>query len=151
VNSGTTPKDTGGTVLGFHSGGPANETFDFVVTQGGFYPFRMIWYERGGGAHGEWFSVDLATGERTLINDAKSAKAIKAYRNVAAEPQIKLQSTPQLGQAFTDDATATINTAAKTVTVPASGPARFYRLSGGQATTITSIQVQGANLVLSYQ
>ncbi len=138
-------------VLGFHNGGPANKTFEFVVTQAGFYPFRMVWYERGGNAYAEWFSVDLATGERTLINDATSPRAIKAYVEVAAEPEIKLQSTARLGEPFADDDTAVINTGAKTITVPISGPARFYRLRAGQAHRIKTVQLQGANLVLSYE
>jgi len=151
ITSGATPQDTGGTVLGFHNGGPANETFDFVVTQAGFYPFRMVWYERGGSAHAEWFAVDLATGERTLINDPDSPRAIKAYRNVAAETAPKLQSTARLGEPFADDNTATVNPGAKTITVPVAGPMRFYRLSGSQAYRITSPRLQGANLVLGYE
>jgi hypothetical protein len=111
----------------------------------------MVWYERGGGAHAEWFAVDLATGERTLINDPDSPRAIKAYRNVAAEAAPKLQSTPQLGEPFTDDNTATVNPGAKTITVPVNGPMRFYRLSGSQAHRITSPRLQGANLVLGYE
>jgi hypothetical protein len=138
-------------VLGFHNGGPANETFEFVVTQAGFYPFRMVWYERGGNAYAEWFSVDLDTGERTLINDAAASKAVKAYVDVAAEPEIKLQSTARLGEPFADDESAVINTGAKTITVPVSGPTRFYRLRGGQAYRIKTIQLQGANLMLSYE
>ncbi len=138
-------------LLGFHNGGPANETFDFVVTVSGFYPFRMVWYERGGNAFAEWFSVDLNSGERTLLNDAGSARAIKAYVDVAAEPELKLQSTARLGDPFTDDASAVINTGAGTITVPVSGPARFYRLQAGRAYRITSIQLQGANLVLRYE
>jgi len=151
VTSGTDLKDISGLMLGFHSGGPANETFDFVVSQGGFYPFRMIWYERGGGAHAEWFAQDLATGERVLINDPDSTKAIKAYRTVAAEAEIKLQSTPRLGEAFADDAGAVVNSTAKTITTTVSGATRFYRIQGGQAYTLKSVQVQGANVVLGYQ
>jgi hypothetical protein len=93
ITSGADPKSTAGTVLGARSGGTANETFDFVVTASGFYPFRMIWYERGGGAHAEWFSVNLADGTRTLINDPQSASAIKAWQAVDAPPTAKLMVT----------------------------------------------------------
>ncbi len=151
IASGTSLSDTGGTVVGFHSGGPANETSDFVVHQGGFYPFRMIWYERGGSAHAEWFAVDLATGDRILINDASVAKAIKAYRNVAAEPELTLQYTSRIGTAFADDPSAVINTGSKTITTPVTGDARFYRLRGGQAYALKSPRVQGGNLVIEYQ
>ena len=40
-----------------------------MVTAGGFYPFRFMWYERGGSGYGEWYSVDATTGDRTLVND----------------------------------------------------------------------------------
>ena len=74
--------------LAFHNGGPADETFDFVVPQAGFYPFRMVWYERGGSANVEWFSVDRITGTRTLINDPNTSTAIKAFTSVSGEPRI---------------------------------------------------------------
>jgi hypothetical protein len=151
VTSGAGLKDVNGTMLGFHNGGPANETFDFVVGQGGFYPFRMVWYERGGGAHAEWFAQDLTTGERVLINDPESSKSIKAYRTVAAEPEIRLESTASLGQAFADDAAAVVNTAAKTITTPVNGGTRFYRIRGGQTYRITTVQVQAGSVVLAYQ
>ena len=151
VTSGTHPKDTGGTVVGFHNGGPANETFDFIVLQGGFYPFRMVWYERGGSAHAEWFAVNLTTGQRVLINDPAAADAVKAYRNVAAEPEVKLEYTTRLGEAFTEDTGAVVNTAAKTITTSVTGNTRFYRLRGGQAYTLKRPQIQGANLVLTYE
>jgi hypothetical protein len=44
----------------------------------------MVWYERGGGAHVETFSVDPSTSTRTLINDTNTASSIKAYVNVSA-------------------------------------------------------------------
>lgn len=151
ITSGTSPSDTGGATIGFHNGGPANETSDFVVTQAGFYPFRMIWYERGGSAHAEWFAVDLATGERTLVNDPASSRAIKAFLNVAAEPEVVVQSTPGIGTAFADDRTAVVNTASKTITAPVTGEARLYRLRGAQAYTLKNPRVQGANLLMEYQ
>ena len=86
IVSGTALNDMITPALAFHNGGPADETFDFVVTQAGLYPFRMVWYERGGGAHVEWFSVAAGTGTRTLINDTNTASAIKVYASVSAPP-----------------------------------------------------------------
>ena len=83
IISGTALNDLNTTPLAFHNGGPADETFDFVVPQAGFYPFRLVWYERGGSAFVEWFSVDRATSTRTLINDPNSATAIKAFTSVS--------------------------------------------------------------------
>lgn len=65
--------------------------FYFKVTQAGFYPFRMIWYEGGGGSSVEWSSrvLDAATGylgAATLVNDALVASSIKAYRYPLATP-----------------------------------------------------------------
>ncbi len=141
-------------VLGARDGGTANEvqgTFEFYAPVGGFYPFRMIWYERGGGAHAEWTSVNLATGVRTLINDASASGAIKAYLDIVPAPAIKVQSSPLVTGGYADDATAVIDTGAKRITIPLSGAIRFYRLVGASALSITSTQVQGANIILQYQ
>jgi hypothetical protein len=85
ISSGASPADKT-PVLAFHNGGPADETFDFVVTQAGLYPFRMIWYERGGNAYSEWSAVDVNTGDRALINDLAAAGVVKAYTSVVAPP-----------------------------------------------------------------
>jgi hypothetical protein len=74
-------------VLSFRNGGTANQSFDFVVTASGLYPFRMVWYERGGSAHAELSSINVTTGERLLINDATKANAIKAYTSIAEAPK----------------------------------------------------------------
>jgi hypothetical protein len=137
-------------ILGYQNG-TANETFDFVVPTAGLYPFRMIWYEGGGNAYAELFSVNLTTGVRTLINDPATPGAIKAYRDVVPAPVVKLQSAAAVNGPYADDATATVDTANKRVTVPANGNARFYRLSGASALTIKSTQLQGASIVLTYQ
>jgi hypothetical protein len=67
--------------LAFWSG-TANVTYDFVVTRSGLYPFRLVHYEQAGGAHLEWFTEDLDSGERTLINADNSP--IKAYSEFEA-------------------------------------------------------------------
>jgi hypothetical protein len=132
--------------LSFHNGGPADETYDFVVSQSGLYRFRMVWYERGGGANVEWFSTNFATDPaRTLINDPAVAGSVKAYASVDAPivPEIvsvrmvaggklriewtnggTLQSTPTLsGGAWTDVPGAS----PLTIDAPATGNA-FYRV-----------------------
>ena len=139
-------------VLGFRNGGTANEvtgTFDFLVTAGGFYPFRLVWYERGGDAYIEWSAVNLATGVRTLINDTDSP--IKAYLDIVPAPAIRVQSSANVATGYADDPTAVIDTSAKKITIPISGTMKFFRLVGGTALNIKSTQVQGANLVLTYQ
>jgi len=66
--------------LAFHNGGPANETYDFVVSQGGLYRFRLVWYERGGGAHVEWFQGNFNNSDRVLLN---TTGAVNAFTTVS--------------------------------------------------------------------
>ena len=71
--------DLGAQVLGEFNGGrgASDTTFDIVVTEAGLYPFRVIWFEGGGGANVEIFS--MVNGEKTLINDPDVDGSIKAY------------------------------------------------------------------------
>ena len=134
--------------LEFHNGGPANETFDVVVPEAGLYAFRLVWYERTGGAHVEWFTEDRATGARTLVNDAGGIRAWASVEAVA--PSIVLESAPALGGAFTAEATAIVDANAKTVRVAVGpGNARFFRLKG--ASNIDSIAIESGNVVLRYR
>ena len=139
-------------ILGFWNGGPADQParseFEFVVTAAGFYPFRFMWYERGGSAYGEWYSVDLTTGDRTLINDPEKENSIKAYKTVVS---LTLQSSPAVGGPYADDLTAVIDSGAKQVTVPKNGNTRFYRLRSGTAVQITRVEIVGNNVVLHYE
>jgi hypothetical protein len=132
--------------LGFHNGGPANETFDFVVREAGLYPFRFLWYERGGSGYGEWFSVNRSTGDRTLINDPSSQNSIKAY---VAVTQVTLQSSLEVTGPFTDDASAVLDLAQSKFTLPASGERRFYRVKAPTPQKI-DIQVSGGNVTIHF-
>jgi hypothetical protein len=152
LSSGAGFTDANPLVLGVKTSGTFDGTFDFVVEQAGLYPFRLIWFERGGGAHVEWFSVNRTTSERTLINDPNTASAIKAYTSVGAAAGIVLESASALTPgAFAAENSATVDTTAKTVTIPVSGPQRFYRLRAASALTISRIQISGGNVVLTYQ
>ncbi|MCL4176566.1 MAG: hypothetical protein KJ072_02310 [Verrucomicrobia bacterium] len=51
--------------------GSADTIFDFAIETDGFYPIRMLWWEGGGGASCEWFSVNVDTGEKILIGDTQ--------------------------------------------------------------------------------
>lgn len=70
--------------LGHHdAGGGTNETaFGFEVPVAGFHPMRLIWFEGGGGADVEWYSI-ADDGTRTLIN---AEGGLKAYRSLVANP-----------------------------------------------------------------
>lgn len=152
IASGKNLADVSATPLGFHNGGPANETFDFVVSQAGLYPFRMVWYERGGAAYAEWFSVDIATGERTLINDPAQAKAVKAFRSVTLAPVLKLESAAVITGPFALEAGAIVDAQAKTITIPVGNTsARFFRIDSDTQRKLTTIKLAGNQLTIGYQ
>jgi hypothetical protein len=148
-------------LLGFWNGGPADSPekgeFEFVVTKAGFYPFRFMWYERQGAGYGEFFSVDVATGNRTLINDPNAAGAVKAYVDVAVVIQAPiLQSSVAVANGYVDDPTATVDSNAHRITVPVNGDVRYYRIKYFLNDTptgppITSIKIVGNNVVIEYQ
>ena len=71
--------DLGSQVLGEFNGGrgAADTTFTIYVQEDGLYPYRVIWFEGGGGANVELFS--FVEGEKVLINDPDVDGSIKAY------------------------------------------------------------------------
>lgn len=77
-----TPVQIGSDALGdFDLGrGATDSMFVVNVPQAGVYPLRLVWFEGGGGANLEWFSLD-ADGASVLLNDtAASSTAIKTFR-----------------------------------------------------------------------
>ena len=74
--------DTTSHILGSFDGGrgSSDSIFAFNVAQAGVYPLRLIWFEGGGGANLEWFTVDQA-GNKILINDTGNPASLKAYRS----------------------------------------------------------------------
>jgi hypothetical protein len=151
VVGGTRVNDPAVPALGFRSGGTADMVFDFVVTAGGLYPFRFVWYERGGDAHVEWFSVDRETGARTLINDPTSAQAIKAYTTVDLTPVDQLFSTADLASGWAVDPGASLNAGTRTFTTPRAGPTRFYQIGGTQQRIIIAIRPVGDQIEIQFE
>lgn len=73
------PSPTGMTLGLFDGGRGASDTeFDFFVSEAGYYPFRLLYWQGTGGASCEWYTVDLETGERYLVNGPGSP--IKAFQ-----------------------------------------------------------------------
>ena len=70
----------------------AKATLTLAVPQAGIYPFRLVWENRSTGAQLEWYSVD-ADGDKILINDISTSRAIKAYRS-ASQPVYLSSATP---------------------------------------------------------
>lgn len=152
ISSGRSPSDKE-PVLAHRSGGTADHTFEFVVLEPGLYPFRMVWYERGGNAYAELFSINRATGERTLINDPNSAGAIKAFLDVAAPPAVQLESAAAVTGPYSLESGAVVNMDSGTIRVRVTGATRFYRLrlgAPGTAVKVSGVRVEGADLVLRF-
>ena len=138
--------------LAFHNGGPANETVDFVVAQAGLYPFRMVWYERGGAGHAEWFSVNPTTDLRTLINDSNATGSIKAWTAFDAVVEaVVAESSANVSGPYAADPAAVVNAAAKTVTIPAGAGNRFFRLRSGSPVTLLTPRVQSGSLIFGWR
>lgn len=79
VTTGANLHDKFALVLGQYEGWGQNIIFRFRIEQAGFYPFRLIWENGGGGANLEWFTVK-DDGTKVPVNDPSVAGAIKAYR-----------------------------------------------------------------------
>lgn len=149
LRSGDAPSSSNAVVLGECVSGTFNGTFDFVVEKDGIYPFRMVWFERGGGAHVELFHVDRFTGEKSLIN--ASDCPVKAFVSLVA-PSVVVESSSILKPgSFSVNQAAAIDAANKTITIPALDAQGFYRLKSGQALQISHIQLSGTNVILNYK
>jgi hypothetical protein len=141
------------TVLGFFDGGRSagDTTFDFLVQEAGLYRFRLVFFEIGGAASCEFYSTNLGTGERSLINDLALPGAIRSYRSIstALPPRIVtvLRTGPDLEIHWVDGtppfqvqlshslANGTwenygIPTQLRTAIIPISGDVRFIRVVG---------------------
>jgi len=71
--------DALGEQLGLFDGGrgASSTDFDLYVAEAGLYPYRVSWWEGGGGANVEIYSY--VDGEKVLINDPDVEGSIKAY------------------------------------------------------------------------
>ena len=89
LSFGPNAKDAMGVIAGEFDGGrgAASSIFNIVAEEDGLYPVRLLWYEAGGGANVEFFSVDKK-GKMILINDPDNPNAIKAYRKGDSAPYI---------------------------------------------------------------
>ena len=84
--SGATPLDTFSGVLAGEANygrGAADSFMTLNVTQAGIYPFRLLYFQGGGGGDLE-FIVQNADGSMALVNDATNS--IKAYQWLPTSP-----------------------------------------------------------------
>ncbi|HTL55564.1 MAG TPA: hypothetical protein VL361_07780 [Candidatus Limnocylindrales bacterium] len=71
--------------------GSSDIIFGVNVPQPGVYPLRLIWENAGGDQNCEWFVIDAASGDRTLINATNSP--VKAWINRTFVPPINPKLT----------------------------------------------------------
>mgnify|MGYP003574927479 FL=1 len=143
---GTSISDLTAPPIAFRNGGTANHVFDFIVPEAGLYPFRLVWYERGGGAHLEFTSVNDETGEKTLINDPNVPTAIKSYISVLA-PQIVVESSANVDGPYSADPSAVFAPGSGIYSVPITGDKRFFRIRGNSPLKIIEAAATQAGIV----
>ena len=112
--------------------------FDFAVATNGVYQFRLVQEQGGGGANCEWYWVNRMTGDRELVRPAQPESS----------PQLESSATVEGPYSF--ELTALIDQRARTITVPKSGTARFYRLRSTTAYRLGLPNFSGDNVVLNY-
>jgi hypothetical protein len=123
VTTAPNPADTLGMIVGFFNGGrgnsgnlvgqtlPAGQTyplvtqganagssvFSVVVPEDGIYPFRLLYWQGGGGVNLEFFTVNKQNGAAILVNDTDSdLEAVPAYRTYTGpeRPYTRLSISP---------------------------------------------------------
>jgi hypothetical protein len=128
--------------------GAADTTGGFAITQAGYYPFRLVYFQATGPASLELFSVALS-GQKILVNDTNTAGAVLAYRSATdTRPYVQWAYPYRTGSYF----------------VSASNPIDFTLVNGNPAILLNTIQLSingtavtpavtqanGTNVIVSY-
>ncbi|MBL9166561.1 MAG: hypothetical protein JNN07_02330 [Verrucomicrobiales bacterium] len=91
VSAGPSSNPTQLTLSQFDGGrGAADSVFYFRVDKVGVYPFRLLWFEGGGDASVEWFTVN-ADGSRALVGGTQPG-SVSAFRQRTEAPAGGIQS-----------------------------------------------------------
>ena len=128
VKNGVTPADVTGQLLGEYEGGrgAANTLFTVVAPTTGFYPFRLLYEEGGGGADCEWFTV--SNGVYQLINDYTNV--VLAYQVASGYPPVVSGVLPTIGS----------GTLAGTTAADGAGPL-VVNIADGNPNTVASVKL----------
>ena len=78
--------------------GAADTTFRVLVEADGYYPLRVSWWEGGGGANCEVFSI--VDGEKILIGDPDNERAIQCYAVGGVPIEESTTDRPSTGRAY---------------------------------------------------
>ncbi|MFM8358791.1 MAG: PA14 domain-containing protein, partial [Verrucomicrobiota bacterium] len=77
--------------------GATDSPVTLLVPTPGFYPFRTVWFEGGGGANFEWNAINTS-GVRALLNDSTVPGSLKTYRaRTGSKPAAVTFTTPVRG------------------------------------------------------
>ena len=94
VSSAPNPRDTLGTVLGFFNGGRGNagtlplaSAFGVVVPEDGIYPFRILYWQGGGGVNMEFVQMHSGNGAIGLVGDFVLPWTVPAYSTYTGTPR----------------------------------------------------------------
>ncbi len=80
--------------------GAADTTGGFAITQAGYYPFRLVYFQATGPASLEWFSVALS-GQKILVNDTNTPGYVQAYRSATdTQPYVQWAYPYRAGSYF---------------------------------------------------
>ncbi len=143
---------SGTTILARRNGGYGN-TFDVVAEAEGLYPVRCIWFEDGGAAHYRFQQVNLSDNSTFNVNDPSNpAGVVKVF---APALPIQLHSSATVNGPYSLRTDAVFDSDAKTITVPVSVSAQYYRLTSdstyGPITINKVVAIVGSNVVIKYQ
>lgn len=132
-------------------GSTAEVTFDVLAEADGVYAFRLLFFEGVGGADIEWYTVNLNTGDKVLVNADGGVLSYQARVGDGSNtaPTV-VSTTPPAGLGGGSFSNVVIDESARTITadLPASGDQGYLTIS--PARPIQGVAISGNKLVIRY-
>ena len=121
--------------------------------------FQAVLFDEGSlykGGEGEWeLTPELPSPQPGAFYATRIFSHLEWINSVLASPIAEedpaLQVTADISAPFIDCNTATLDPEQRTITVPRPAASQFYRLRSSKQRRLTSIRVDGANLILTYE